>query len=149
MNVYSLLKQDHRKVESIFEALEDTITRTPKMREALFTELYSELSLHAEAEETVFYPRIFKSWETHEMTLEAIEEHNVIKTLLTELDSDPKDTEQWGAKLKVLQEVVEHHVKEEELELFERANRVLSKEEGEAIAEEIKAFKEKSSVVLN
>lgn len=146
MNVYALLKQDHKKVKSIFEALEKTTERAAKKRTTLFAELNSELSLHAEAEEAIFYPRVFKPKETHEMTLEALEEHKVVKTLLAELDADPKDTEQWGAKLKVLKEIIEHHVEEEETELFKKAQKVLSKEEAEEIGGELVSFKEEASV---
>lgn len=147
MKVYALLKQDHKKVKDIFEALEQTTERAAKKRSSLFAELNAELSVHAEAEEALFYPRVLKPKTTHDMTLEAIEEHKVVKTLLAELDSDPKDTEQWGAKLTVLKEIVEHHVKEEEKELFELAQKVLSGEEAEEIAAEIQEFKEQKSSV--
>lgn len=147
MNVYTLLKKDHEKVKSIFKALGETTERAVKKRETLFAQLKSELTIHAEAEEAVFYPRVLDPKETHEITLEALEEHKVVKTLLAELDSDAKDTEEWSAKLKVLQENVEHHVEEEEGELFKKAQKALSKEEAESIAEEITAFKEEASTV--
>ena len=142
MDVYALLKKDHAKVKELFSELEKTTERSVKKRETLFAELNTELTVHAEAEETLFYPRVFKPKPTHEITLEALEEHKVVKTLLAQLAADPKDTEEWAAKLKVLQENVEHHVEEEEGDLFKKAKTVLSKEEGDAIAEEIESFKE-------
>lgn len=142
MNVYALLKKDHKAVKAMFEALEKTTERAAKKRTTLFAELYSELTAHAEAEEALFYPRVFKPKATHDLTLEALEEHKVVKSLLTQLDSEPKDTEEWGAKLKVLMEMVEHHVEEEETELFKKAEKILSKEEAESLAVEIEAFKE-------
>ena len=145
MDVYKLLKEDHQKVKSIFEELEATTERAVKKRETLFETLKTELTVHAEAEETLFYPRVLKPKETHDITLEALEEHKVVKTLLAELDADPKDTEEWSAKLKVLKENVEHHVEEEEGEMFKKAKSVLSKEDAEAIGEEIEAFKEEAS----
>jgi hemerythrin superfamily protein len=147
MNVYTLLKKDHEKVKGIFKALGETTERAVKKRETLFAQLKSELTVHAEAEEALFYPRVLDPKETHEITLEALEEHKVVKTLLAELDADAKDTEEWAAKLKVLQENVEHHVEEEEDELFKKAQKVLSNEEAESIAEEIASFKEEATTV--
>jgi hemerythrin superfamily protein len=134
MDVYKLLKEDHQKVKTLFQELEDTTERALKTREHLFANLKMELTVHSEAEEKFFYPRIVEPEETHEIALEAIEEHGVVKTLLTELDTDAKNTEEWTAKLKVLRENVEHHVEEEEGELFKQARKVLSAEDAESIA---------------
>lgn len=147
MEVYKLLKTDHLKVKAIFAELEETTERAVKTRESLFEKLKTELTIHAEAEEACFYPRFLEPEKTHDLTLEAIEEHKVVKTLLAELESDPKDTEEWAAKLKVLQENVEHHVEEEEGELFKLAKTILSKEDAETVAAEIEAFKEKASSI--
>ena len=145
MDVYKLLKTDHLKVKSIFGELEETTERAVKTRESLFEKLKAELTLHAEAEEACFYPRFLEPEKTHDLTLEAIEEHKVVKTLLSELESEAKGTEEWAAKLKVLKENVEHHVEEEEGELFKLARTILSKEDADAVAEEIEAFKEKAA----
>lgn len=145
MDVYKLLHEDHIKVQSIFKELEDTTERAAKSREHLFANLKMELTLHSEAEELFFYPRLEKSGETHDLTLESIEEHKVVKTLLAELEQEDKTRESWTAKLTVLRENVEHHVKEEETELFKKAKRVLSSEEASAIADEIDAYKEEHS----
>ncbi|HKP95582.1 MAG TPA: hemerythrin domain-containing protein [Fibrobacteria bacterium] len=145
MDVYKLLHEDHIKVKSLFKELEDTTERAVKTREHLFANLKMELTLHAEAEERFFYPRLEPPKETHELTLEALEEHKVVKTLLAELDEDDKGTEEWAAKLTVLRENVEHHVKEEEEELFRKAKAVLSREDAESIGEEIEEYKEEYS----
>jgi hemerythrin superfamily protein len=147
MDVYKLLKDDHKKVKGIFNELEDTTERALKTREHLFVNLKMELTLHAEAEEKFFYPRVEKPKATHELTLEAYEEHKVVKTLLAELDADAKNTEEWAAKLKVLKENVEHHVEEEETELFPKAKKILTDAEAEEIAVEIEAFKEEASAL--
>jgi iron-sulfur cluster repair protein YtfE (RIC family) len=128
MDAFKLLKQDHEKVAGIFEKLEPTTERALKTREELFAQLKGELTVHAEVEEQIFYPAIKDAEETHEITLEAFEEHNVVKTLLAELDAEPKDTEEWKAKLTVLKENVEHHVEEEEGEMFPKAKKVLDAE---------------------
>ncbi|HEV2861221.1 MAG TPA: hemerythrin domain-containing protein [Pyrinomonadaceae bacterium] len=129
MNAFQLLKEDHKKVSGIFQQLEPTTERALKTREELFTKLKQELDIHAQIEETIFYPAIKDAHETREITLEGFEEHHVVKTLLGELEAMPVDTEEWAAKLKVLQENVEHHVEEEEEEMFQKARQVLSEEE--------------------
>jgi len=128
MNAFELLKHDHKTVADIFEKLEPTTERAIKTRHELFAQLKEELEIHTHIEETIFYPVLKKEAETRDITLEGFEEHHVVKILLEELTTTPVDTEQWTAKLKVLQENVEHHVEEEEDEMFVSARKVLSKE---------------------
>ena len=118
MNAFQLLKEDHKKVSAIFQQLEPTTERAVKTRSELFEELKRNLDIHAHIEETIFYPSIKREAETREVVLEGFEEHHVVKMLLKELEAVPVDTEQWTAKIKVLQENVEHHVEEEEGEMF-------------------------------
>ncbi|HEX8722360.1 MAG TPA: hemerythrin domain-containing protein [Pyrinomonadaceae bacterium] len=142
MNAFQLLKEDHQKVSGLFQQLEPTTERAEKTRTELFARLQQELDVHAKIEETVFYPAIKQAAETREIVLEGFEEHHVVKMLLKELEAVPVDTEQWTAKLKVLQENVEHHVEEEEGEMFQKARQVLSEDDinrlGEQMAEEKK-----------
>ena len=142
MNAFSLLKADHKKVAGLFEKLEPTTERGVKTREELFTTLKEELDLHAYIEETYLYPLLEKANETHDIALEAVEEHAVVKNLLAELEKLPKDDESWGAKLKVLQENVDHHVEEEEGEMFKKARKVLSDEELESLGARMERAKE-------
>ena len=148
MNAFQLLKEDHQKVSGIFQQLEPTTERAEKTRTELFAKLKDELDIHARIEETVFYPAIKQAAETREIVLEGFEEHHVIKMLLKELEAMPVDTEEWAAKLKVLQENVEHHVEEEEGEMFQKARQVLSEEEinslGEQMEEEKKRLQEQT-----
>ena len=129
MNAFQLLKEDHQKVSGIFQQLEPTTERAEKTRTELFARLKEELDVHARIEEAVFYPAIKQAAETREIVLEGFEEHHVIKMLLKELEGMPVDTEQWAAKCKVLQENVEHHVEEEEGEMFQKARDVLTEEQ--------------------
>ena len=148
MNAFQLLKEDHQKVSGIFQQLEPTTERAEKTRTELFARLRDELDVHARIEETVFYPAIKQAAETREIVLEGFEEHHVVKLLLKELESVPVDTEQWTAKLKVLKENVEHHVEEEEQEMFQKARQVLSEEQinqlGEQMEEEKKRLQSQS-----
>lgn len=145
MNAFDLLKQDHEKVSGLFEKLDETTERAIKTREELFSRLNRELDVHARIEETIFYPAIVEADETREITLEGIEEHNVVKQLLEELASLPKESEQWTAKLTVLKENVEHHVEEEEGEMFKKARKVLSKEQVEDLGAQMEAAKKQMS----
>jgi hemerythrin-like domain-containing protein len=141
MDAITLLKTDHEKVAGIFEQLEPTTERAVKTREELFAKLQQELDVHAHIEETIFYPVLKHEAETRDITLEGIEEHHVIKTLLKELAAMQVDSEQWTAKLKVLKENVEHHVEEEESDMFKGAREVLSKEQLEDLGTRMEAAK--------
>jgi hemerythrin-like domain-containing protein len=101
--------------------------------------LKNELEVHARIEEQIFYPAIKEAKETHDITLEAFEEHRVVKRLLSELEAMPVTDERWGAKLKVLKENVEHHVEEEEDEMFKSARKVLSKEQVDELGARMEA----------
>ena len=141
MNAFQLLKEDHQKVSGIFQQLEPTTERAEKTRTELFAKLREELDIHTKIEESVFYPSIKQAAETREIVLEGFEEHHVVKMLLKELEAVPVDTEQWTAKLKVLKENVEHHVEEEEEEMFQKARQVLSEDEINRLGEQMEEMK--------
>ncbi len=143
MNAFALLKADHEKVADMLGTIEDTTARAIKTRDALFARLKEELDLHARIEEEMFYPALKESEETREIALEAYEEHRLVKQLLGELEAEPKDTEEWTAKFTVLKENIEHHVEEEEGEMFKKAQRVLSEEEIEALGERLLEAKQR------
>src|SRR6185295_16854955 len=138
MDAFELLKADHKKVAELFDLLE---TASGKRKLDVFKRIKSELEVHAHVEETIFYPALEKPEETHDLTLEAYEEHNVIKTLLAELSGARSATDEWQAKAKVLRENVEHHVDEEENELFGKADDALSDKEIELLGERMAAEK--------
>lgn len=116
-SVIELLKADHRKVEKLFAALSDA---EGDEKVALAREICIELSVHAEAEEKAFYPpaREALDEEGDDLVREAIVEHRSLKQLIAEIDGSSPKQDLFDANLKVLKEYVEHHVKEEEKELF-------------------------------
>jgi len=140
MDAFSLLKADHMKVEELFSQLESASGQA-KMR--VFEQIKMELELHTHIEETIFYPALEEPKQTHELTMEAYEEHNVVKTLLQEMSRARTPNEEWEAKAKVLQENVEHHVEEEEGELFVKAEAALSEEDLETLGEQMESEKER------
>jgi hemerythrin-like domain-containing protein len=145
MNAFTLLKVDHKKVAGILEKIDATTERGVKTREGLFTELKTELEIHTRIEETIFYPALEKADETRDITLEAFEEHRLVKQLLEELEASDKGTEQWTAKFTVLKENIEHHVEEEEDEMFKKARKVLSEEDVETLGTRMEAAKTEES----
>ena len=128
MDIFKTLKEDHEEAKDLFEELTES-ERDGEDREELFQELKEALELHASIEEKYLYPALESVDETRAMALESIEEHRIVKELLEELDGLDPDDEHWDAKLKVLMENVEHHVEEEEKELFKKARKVLNKEQ--------------------
>lgn len=143
MNAIELLKSDHDKMRAIFEKLKPTTERAVKTREELFARLKQELDVHAHIEETILYPEIKNAAETHDITLEGYEEHHVIDVLLKELAVMPVGTEEWGAKLKVLKENFEHHIKEEEEDMFKSVRDILGKERVEELGARMEIEKKK------
>jgi hemerythrin superfamily protein len=135
VNAIDLLQSQHREVEKLFAALEKTTDRAVKARTQTFAELKRKLSAHAEIEENLLYPAgrpIDK-----DLTLEAYEEHDIMKEMLTKIARTRPDDETFKAKVIVLKEVVEHHVKEEEKEFFPKLRRHLGKERLEEIGTEM------------
>lgn len=142
MNPFTLLKADHKKVAGIMEKIDSTTERGVKTREELFAQLKTELELHTRIEETILYPALKEVDKTRDITFEAYEEHAVVKQLLAELEELGKDEETWTAKFTVLKENVEHHVEEEEGEMFPKAAKALSQEEVEALGTRLEKAKE-------
>ena len=138
MDAIDLLKQDHRKVEKLFSEIE----KSKDGRDRLFTELATELTVHAEIEEKLFYPAAKDADPTKDLVLEAYEEHKQVKMVLGDLEKADKNTEHWMAGLKVLMEDVQHHVKEEENELFPKVkDKVLSKQQLEELGTQLEQLK--------
>lgn len=134
---FKLLKEDHKKVAKLFKELEGAGDRAVKTKEHLFEQLKSELELHTQIEEEYMYPLLEEADETKDMTLEAYEEHDIVKNLITEMEDEEVGSDVWEAKLKVMKENVEHHVSEEEEELFPEAEDVLSEEQVAQLAQSI------------
>ncbi|MFL5313128.1 MAG: hemerythrin domain-containing protein [Myxococcales bacterium] len=125
MNAIDLLKQQHRQVEKLFAAIEKA---GPDEKEKLFDEVADALAVHAAIEEQHFYPAT-KDARTEELLQEAVEEHLSVKRIIADLLEMEPDDAQFDAKIKVLQEQVEHHVEEEETELFPKVQKLHSKDE--------------------
>src|SRR3954471_16081881 len=129
MDALTLLKNDHDKVKKLLTELESTTERGVKTRSELFATIKGELTIHETMEEEIFYPALMETAKTRDITLEAYEEHHVVDLLMSELEDLPVDDDTWGAKAKVMKENIEHHIEEEEGEMFRQARRAFDKAE--------------------
>jgi len=135
----ALLKEDHDRVKELFDKFEAARTRPAKLR--IVRAALVELKVHAAIEEEMFYPAVRKPV-GKEIMNEADEEHHVAKLLMAEISKMKPEDEQYDAKVTVLRENNEHHVKEEEGELFPNTKKRLSKEMLEQLGEEMEERKE-------
>ena len=133
MNAVKLLKDDHDQVKAAMTELGET--ESADARERLFTDLRRDLEVHEVIEEEIFYPALREHPKAKDIVLEGYEEHHVVDVLLGELSALPFDDETWGAKAKVMIENVEHHIEEEEGEMFEQARAVFDSAELDALGE--------------
>jgi len=108
----ALLKADHRQVEEWFEQFEDTESGVRKQE--LATKICDALTVHTTIEEEIFYPAFLEATDDKDIHHEAEIEHEAAKRLIAEIEASSPDDEYFGSKVKVLSEMIKHHVKEEE-----------------------------------
>jgi hemerythrin superfamily protein len=122
-NIYDLLKQDHKDVKKLF----NQVIESKRFDEDTYALIKKALIIHMNGEEKFFYPRLENNPETRQITLESYEEHDVGKQIINDIDMSDKSKGDWMfAKIKVLSEAIDMHVKEEEDELFKEAKKVIS-----------------------
>jgi hemerythrin-like domain-containing protein len=137
MDAISMLKKDHDKVKDLLEELERTTERGVKTRSELFATIKGELTVHEIIEEEIFYPALKSHPRAEDIVLEGYEEHHVVDLLMGELENLDVADETWGAKAKVMKENVEHHIEEEEGDMFKQARRVFDRQELEDLGEQM------------
>ena len=145
MDALQLLKGDHQKVKRMLEELDATTERAEKTRTETFERLKHDLTIHETIEEEILYPALEGFAKTKDITLEAFEEHHVVDLIVAELDATPVTDETWGAKLTVMKENLEHHIEEEEDEMFKQARQVMDHKELAELGEQMDARKKQLS----
>lgn len=115
----TLLRADHKLVSELFAEYEKARSVTKKKQ--LVAQICTELSVHAQVEEEIFYPAVKLALKDKELVPEATVEHATLKDLIAQVEGIEPDGEMFDAKIKVLAEYVEHHVKEEQNEMFPKA----------------------------
>ncbi len=141
---FALLKKDHQAVKSILKEIQQSTDRAEQARQKLLEKLKLELLPHMEGEERAFYPALKEAQDSRDGALEMIEEHQVAKVVLSDLDRTPKTNENWKAKVVVLKDLIEHHVEVEESKAFKMAQDVLSEEDIQNIMRQFQQEKDKA-----
>ena len=141
MDALTLLKDDHDKVKSMLSKLDDTTERAEVTRTEGLAKLKQELTVHEAIEEEILYPALIEFAKTKDITLEAFEEHHVVDMIMAELEQTPVEDETWAAKLTVMKENLEHHIEEEEDDMFKKARQVMDEAELEELGERMSARK--------
>lgn len=144
MNAVELLKQDHQLVKQLLEKLTSTTERAVKTRQDLLARIHMELAIHTDIEEQIFYPAYQQAGGKEEtvMTAEAKEEHRAVDSLVLPdlMKTDPTSLSFTG-RAKVLKELLEHHIEEEEGELFPEARELLGDKRLEELGLEMESMK--------
>jgi hemerythrin superfamily protein len=139
MDALVFLKDDHQKVKRLFKQIAGT--DDPAKRQALFDQIDTELEIHAHIEETIFYPVLENYEELKDMVEDAWDEHAQLKALLGELEKLDIQSETFAEELTALIETVEHHVEEEEDELFPAVREIIAASMLEDLAKQLAAAK--------
>lgn len=142
MDIYHYLMKDHRKVSGLMEQV--VAARSPARRKELFELISEELTLHAETEHATFYAALENERETGEKIEDAEDDHEEIKQFIARLKSMSVESPKWIEVFGEFKHAVEHHVKDEESRIFEKARYVLSDDEAEQLAEEMEQMKEET-----
>ncbi|HLH29615.1 MAG TPA: hemerythrin domain-containing protein [Terriglobia bacterium] len=119
----ALLKQDHQKVRGLLKRFESNPS------EDLLDQIDTELKIHTQIEEEIFYPAyrdaVEGNDEQEKLYYEALEEHHVVDLVLPEIKATAESSEEFEAKGKVLKDLVEHHAEEEEKNMFPKARKAM------------------------
>jgi hemerythrin-like domain-containing protein len=142
MNAIQLLEADHKTMKKLLADLEETSRRATTKRTQLFEKIKTELTAHEAIEEEIFYPALKDHPKAKDMVLEAYVEHHVADLIVEELAAEPVDDESWGARATVLRESIEHHIEEEEGELFKTARTILDRDELETLGRQMEQRKQ-------
>ena len=144
MNAIDLLKADHQTVKTILAQLSESTDKAIKKRTDLLDKLEMEISIHTRLEEEILYPA-FKEAGTKEqdvMYFEAKEEHRTVDSLvLPDLKQTDPGTPEFAGRVKVVKELLEHHIEEEETEMFPQAKKLLGKSRLDDLGEQMEAMK--------
>ncbi|MFC2971084.1 hemerythrin domain-containing protein [Azotobacter bryophylli] len=156
MNAVELLKHDHETVHQLLDRLGKTTERGVKTREELLHHLHLELAVHTALEEEIFYPAYRQAGgkEDEIMFHEAKEEHRAVDSLvMPDLEKTDPSAVEFAGRVKVLKDMVDHHIEEEEQEMFPKASELLGKDRLEELGEEMenrkKALKKELSAKLS
>ena len=144
-NAITMLKSDHATVKRLLRELSETTERSTKQRENLVAMLEREIKMHAQVEEEVFYPAFkaaTRGTESQDLFYEAAEEHHIVDMVLPALKAANPKSKEFTAKAKVLKDLIEHHIKEEETQMFAEAREIFGDEQLRELGDMMQARKD-------
>ncbi|HBB36236.1 MAG TPA: hemerythrin [Cyanobacteria bacterium UBA8803] len=141
MDIFELIKQDHRQVEKLFAEIEKAKGSQKLAR--FFEEIEQELNLHVQVEQLTLYPAMREYEEMEKLLAEAEREHTQARILLEELKPLNPTSSEFQDKIEQLKDAVQHHVREEEEEVLPLVQQVMSDQELEQLGEEYQQAKNK------
>ena len=147
----ALLIEDHKNVRQLLKRLEATTGRSTEQREQLLSRIENEVRMHTTIEEEIFYPAYrdaVRSRNDKVLYFEALEEHHVVDMVMPEIKSTETDADEFGAKAKVLKDLIEYHVEEEETEMFPKARKAMGAMRLKQLGQEMEERKHELSTGL-
>lgn len=142
--IYDMLHQDHEKVKNALTSILDTTGGAEKTRDKLFSEIKHDLEIHTKFEEEVFYPEFREAKhdkEAKEEVKDALNEHDEAKSMLSKMEAMDKTSDEFVEKVKELKQALEHHISDEEDEMFPQARKTLSDDEARAMGDRYQTLK--------
>ena len=147
-DILKTLKVEHDAVRALFDEMNQTTDRGRKSRENLLERIEAALVPHSKWEETVFYPAFMERADRDGLQVhaEAVEEHRAVEsTVMPDVHASPVDTQEFAGRAKVFGEMIEHHAKEEERNMFKMAREMFSAEERAQLDEQYESWKRSSA----
>ncbi len=148
MNPIDLLTKDHVKVKKLLADGEELGKSQPSRRRKIFETIKREMTVHEQIEEEIFYKALRQHPKAKDIVLEGIEEHNVVDTIMNDLEITEPDDEYWPAKFKVMKENIEHHITEEEGTMFPTARKVFDAHELDQLGTRMEKMKRQAMASL-
>lgn len=140
MDALKLLREDHERIKELLVAGADRTNRAEGRRTEVLSRLKRELEAHQHREEEVLFPVLKAHEDTKALTLEGYEEHHLTDMLLRELTATSAEDERWPAKFKVLKDVVEMHLREEEHDIFNKVRNVVPDDQLKALGRRMESI---------
>ena len=141
MNALDLLTGDHEKVKQLFQQAQQI--QDNQQKKEMFDRIDMELAIHADIEETIFYPALEEHDQFKEMVREARQEHENVEQLLLEIEDLATEDTDFSSQLAELEETVEHHVAEEEGEMFPKIREIFDERTLEGLGKKLESAKGK------
>ena len=145
MNAIELLKKDHKEASALMEQIE-VADKGDRSAKELFNELKQALTLHTQMEEQLLYPALKSFDETKDWVPEAIDEHQEVDEILTEMSALSPREDAFMDKLTELRDAVEHHVEEEETNIFPKAQKAMGQSRLDEMGRQMEQMKQAKSV---